>query len=229
MVRVKFALAELKAVGENCSPMSSASVSTEFALILSRSQPSVSDLGLQMKLSTLGYGGRAEPEVDACAEIEEATVFVFLVVLGLIDAVAEIIDSVTEPVVEVSTAAMFPVVLEAIDTVTELMKLFTEPVEDGLLLLAPVPKASPITPHADGLSQLDAISSTDEIAARSLLIEGSTAMLANVTWLRVQPEAQLDTDEDADLLEDIDEVLMAVLEAVCAFELDGFALVTVAL
>ena len=127
-------------------------------------------------------------------------------------------------------AVIVPVVLEALDAVTEVVGFVAELVEDGmLLLLAPVPEASPITPHADGLSQLDAISSTDEMAARLSLIEGSRAIAAKVTWLRVHPEAQLDTDDVTELLEDIDDVLMAVLEAVREFELDGFALVVVAL
>ena len=122
-----------------------------------------------------------------------------------------------------------PLVLEAIDALAEMVGFVAEPVKDAMLLLAPVPEASPITPHADGLSQLDAISSTDEIAARLPLIEGSIAISAKVTWLRVHPEAQLDADEDAELLEDIDDVLMAVLEAVRVVKLDGYALVVVAL
>ena len=121
------------------------------------------------------------------------------------------------------------VVVEAIDAVAEVVEFVAEPVEDGMLLLAPVWEVLPITPQADGLSQLDAINSTEEIAARFSLMEGSRATLAKVTWLRVHPDAQLDTDEDAELLEDMDEELMAVLETVRGFELDGFALVIVPL
>lgn len=143
--------------------------------------------------------------------------------------VEEAIKPVSETGSEDEVLVTLPVVLEAIDAVTEVVGFVAEPVEDGMLPLAPVPEASPITPHADGLSQLDAISCTDETAARLSVIEGSIAMSAKVTWLRVHPEAQLDTDEDAELLEDTDDLLMAVLEAVRGFELDGFELVVVAL
>ena len=113
-----------------------------------------------------------------------------------------------------------PVLLEAIDAVAEVVGYVVELIDNGMLLLAPVPEALPITPHADGFSQLNAISSTDEIAAVLTPMEGSIAMLAKVTWLRVHPEAQLDTEEDTELLEDMDNVLIAVLEAVREFELD---------
>ena len=113
-----------------------------------------------------------------------------------------------------------PVLLEVIDTVAEVVGFVAEPMDDGMLLVAPATEALPITPHADGFSQLNAISSTDEIAAELTLMEGSIAILAKVTWLRVHPEAQLDTEEDTELLEDMDDVLIAVLEAVREFELD---------
>ena len=112
------------------------------------------------------------------------------------------------------------VLLEAIDTVAEAVGLAAETMDDGMLLVVPVPEALSITPHADGFSQLNAISSTDEIAAELTLMEGSIAMLAKVTWLRVHSEAQLDTEEDTELPDDMDGVLMAVLEAIRELELD---------
>ena len=115
------------------------------------------------------------------------------------------------------------VVVEGIAAVAEVVEFVAEPVEDVMPLLAPAWEVSLMTPQADGLSQLDAINSTEETAARFSLMEGSRATLAKVTWLVVHPEAQLDTDEDTVLPEAIDDVLMA------GFELDGFALVIVPL
>ena len=82
---------------------------------------------------------------------------------------------------EVEVLVTSPVLLEVINAVAEVIGFMAEPMDDSILLVAPVPEALPITPHADGFSQLNTISSTDKKAAKLTLMEGSIAILAKVT------------------------------------------------
>ena len=75
-----------------------------------------------------------------------------------------------------------------------------------------------------------AIGSTHEMAAGLMLMEGLIAIRAKAIWLRVHPEASYtDKDTDTGLPESINDVLMAVLEVIPEFEVDGLAVVDIVL